>query len=82
MKEEAFSENRYKVHYSCEQVFRGKEEKEAIWPPPTWQALQLANKAYLDDICLNDPAISISDFYRADRQNGMDTSGQKSRLMP
>jgi hypothetical protein len=59
----------YKVIYSCKDIFRGKEEKVGVWPPPTWKDLQASNPAYLNDICLNDPAISISDMYRAEKQN-------------
>jgi len=62
-------DNPYKVHYSCEQIFRGKEEKVAVWPPPSWADLQVSNKAYLDDICLSDPAIYISNYYCAEKQN-------------
>lgn len=63
------SEKRYKVHYSCEQMFQGKEEKVAVWPPPTRDALNVSNKAYLEDLCMSDTAIYISDLYFAERQN-------------
>jgi hypothetical protein len=63
-------ENRYHVSYSCEKIFIGKEEKEAVWPPPTLEYLRNNNKAYLDDLCLNDPAIYISNLYFQEKQNG------------
>jgi hypothetical protein len=64
------TENPYKVHYSCEQMFRGKEEKEVVWPPPSWDDLKVSNKAYLEGLCLSDPAVYISNFYFAEQQNG------------
>jgi hypothetical protein len=78
------NKNRYHVSFSCEKAFRGEEKKEAAWPPPALDYLRTNNKAYLDDLCLSDPTIYISDLYMQERQNGGEgyvwTEGQITEL--
>jgi hypothetical protein len=62
--------SKYKVLYTCENVFRSKEEKESVWPPPKLSWLRQNNPQYLDDLVLSDPSfVTIYDYYLAARQN-------------
>lgn len=70
VKEDVNGEHRFKVTYSCQRMFKEKEEKTIVWPPPRRADLMDDNATYLNDLMLNDPKIYMSDFYCEEQQNG------------
>jgi hypothetical protein len=66
--------SKYKVLYTCENVFRSKEEKESVWPPPKLPWLKENNAQYVNDLALSEPThVTLTDYYiQADRHNDGD----------
>jgi hypothetical protein len=60
---------KWRVQFSCEQVFRAKEEVESEWPPPTMEEIEYLNRQYLQDLTLHDPNVKLNEYYCKNKAN-------------
>jgi Caenorhabditis protein of unknown function, DUF268 len=62
-----------RIHYSCVEVFKTKEETATKWPPPSLQELEQTEKEYLLNLALRQSdAVKITNYYvkeEDDKQN-------------
>jgi hypothetical protein len=73
---------KYKVLFTCENIFRSKEEIASVWPPQNLNWMRANDKEYLDNLILGDSSVLIYEYYMANRQNNGDGyNWPKSQLL-